>query len=127
MKVFVTGGAGFIGSAVCRLFVGELDATVLNVDNLTYAANLVSLRTIEKHPRYSFRQADVCDRRMTYRGIAGMEVHLFTWRELSKEIRSAGFRIEEVLPIDAVRSRSIVWPWLGHGLRAGGWIIFIGC
>ncbi len=66
----------------------------------------------------------VGDRRMTYRGIADMEVHLFTWRELSREIRRAGFRIDEVLPIDAVRSRPIVAPWLGHGLRAGGWIVF---
>jgi dTDP-glucose 4,6-dehydratase len=62
MKVLVTGGAGFIGSAVCRLFVGELDATVLNVDNLTYAANLASLGIIEKNPRYAFLQADICDR-----------------------------------------------------------------
>jgi NAD(P)-dependent dehydrogenase (short-subunit alcohol dehydrogenase family) len=62
MKVLVTGGAGFIGSAVCRLFVGELNATVLNVDNLTYAANLGSLRTIEDDPRYAFRRADICDR-----------------------------------------------------------------
>jgi ubiquinone/menaquinone biosynthesis C-methylase UbiE len=71
------------------------------------------------------RRPDVCDRRMTYRGIAGMEVHLFTWRGLSKDIRTAGFRIEEVLPIDAVRSRPIFAPWLGHGLRAGGWIVFL--
>ncbi len=69
---------------------------------------------------------DVGDRRMTYRGIAGMEVHLFTWRELSRDIRAAGFRIDEVVPIDAVRARPIAIPWLGHGLRAGGWIVFLG-
>jgi len=62
MKVLVTGGAGFIGSAVCRLFVGELNATVLNVDKLTYAANLSSLRAVESSSRYTFRQADICDR-----------------------------------------------------------------
>jgi dTDP-glucose 4,6-dehydratase len=62
MKVLVTGGAGFIGSAVCRLFVGELNLAVLNVDKLTYAANLSSLRAVESSPRYAFRQADVCDR-----------------------------------------------------------------
>jgi ubiquinone/menaquinone biosynthesis C-methylase UbiE len=70
------------------------------------------------------RRPGVGDRRMTYRGIPEMEVHLFTWRELSREIRRAGFRIDEVLPIDAVRSRPIGAPWLGHGLRAGGWIVF---
>jgi dTDP-glucose 4,6-dehydratase len=62
MKVLVTGGAGFIGSAVCRLFVGELGASVLNVDKLTYAANLASLREIEAASGYQFRQADICDR-----------------------------------------------------------------
>jgi dTDP-glucose 4,6-dehydratase len=62
MKVMVTGGAGFIGSAVCRLLVGELGAQVLNVDKLTYAANLESLRAIANHPRYAFRRADICDR-----------------------------------------------------------------
>src|SRR6187551_2532988 len=62
MKVLVTGGAGFIGSAVCRLFVGELGASVLNVDKLTYAANLASLKPIENHPNYRFARADICDR-----------------------------------------------------------------
>src|SRR5580658_8754443 len=62
MKILVTGGAGFIGSAVCRLFVAERQATVLNVDKLTYAANLASLRPIENHPNYRFERSDVCDR-----------------------------------------------------------------
>ena len=62
MRVLVTGGAGFIGSAVCRLFVGELGALVLNVDKLTYAANLTSLRPVENSPRYRFARADICDR-----------------------------------------------------------------
>jgi dTDP-glucose 4,6-dehydratase len=61
MKVLVTGGAGFIGSAVCRHFVAEAGVTVLNVDKLTYAANLASLRAIENHPNYAFRRADICD------------------------------------------------------------------
>ena len=62
MRILVTGGAGFIGSAVCRLLVGELNATVLNVDKLTYAANLTSLHAIESNPRYAFRRADICKR-----------------------------------------------------------------
>jgi dTDP-glucose 4,6-dehydratase len=62
MRVLVTGGAGFIGSAVCRHFVAERGATVLNVDKLTYAANLASLKPIENHPGYRFARADICDR-----------------------------------------------------------------
>src|SRR6266852_7001090 len=62
MKLLVTGGAGFIGSAVCRLFVSELDAALLNVDKLTYAANLASLKAIENNPRYAFHRADIGDR-----------------------------------------------------------------
>jgi dTDP-glucose 4,6-dehydratase len=62
MKLLVTGGAGFIGSAVCRLFVGELGMRVLNVDKLTYAANLASLKAIERDPRYTFHPADIGDR-----------------------------------------------------------------
>lgn len=61
MKIMVTGGAGFIGSAVCRLFVGEMGAIVLNVDKLTYAANLESLRGIDDRPDYRFVRADICD------------------------------------------------------------------
>jgi dTDP-glucose 4,6-dehydratase len=62
MKVLVTGGAGFIGSAVCRHFVAERNATVLNIDKLTYAANLASLQPLDNHPGYTFRRADICDR-----------------------------------------------------------------
>lgn len=60
MRILVTGGAGFIGSAVCRHLVGEGDF-VLNVDALTYAGNLHSLRAIENQPNYAFLQADICD------------------------------------------------------------------
>ena len=62
MKILVTGGAGFIGSAVCRLLVGELGETVLNLDKLTYAANLASLKPIENSPRYRFQRGDIGDR-----------------------------------------------------------------
>ena len=61
-KILVTGGAGFIGSAVCRHLVRETDAQVVNVDKLTYAANLSSLETVSEGPRYTFIQADICDR-----------------------------------------------------------------
>ncbi|MBR2584695.1 MAG: dTDP-glucose 4,6-dehydratase, partial [Thermoguttaceae bacterium] len=61
MRVIVTGGAGFIGSAVIRYAVGSLGWTVLNIDKLTYAGNLSSLRDVENDPRYSFLKADICD------------------------------------------------------------------
>jgi SAM-dependent methyltransferase len=66
----------------------------------------------------------VGDRRMIYRGIPGMEVHLYRWGELRRDLLDAGFVIDEVLAIDAVRSRPIVAPWFLPGVRAGGWIVF---
>ena len=61
MRVLVTGGAGFIGSAVCRRFIGQ-GIPVVNVDKLTYAANLQSLAPIADHADYAFERADICDR-----------------------------------------------------------------
>jgi SAM-dependent methyltransferase len=69
-------------------------------------------------------RAEIGDRKMTYRGIPGMEVHLFRWREVRREIVSAGFRIDEVIPIDEIRAQPIRAPWLAHNIRAGGWMIF---
>jgi dTDP-glucose 4,6-dehydratase len=61
MKILVTGGAGFIGSAVIRnLIIGGRDE-VINVDKLTYAANLDSLAPVDRHPGYTFEQVDICD------------------------------------------------------------------
>jgi dTDP-glucose 4,6-dehydratase len=62
MKVLVTGGAGFIGSAVVRMLISETQHSVINVDKLTYAGNLDSLVSIETSPNYVFVQADICDR-----------------------------------------------------------------
>jgi dTDP-glucose 4,6-dehydratase len=62
MKILVTGGAGFIGSAVCRHLIQDTGHAVVNVDKLTYAANLSSLDAIAGDPRYRFVRLDICER-----------------------------------------------------------------
>ena len=61
LKVIVTGGAGFIGSALIRYLIRETEVEVMNLDKLTYAGNLASLREVEDSPRYHFTRADICD------------------------------------------------------------------
>lgn len=69
MRILVTGGAGFIGSAVCRRLVGR-GHMVLNLDKLTYAGNLESLRSLADAPNYKFLKADVCDQAAVQRAFA---------------------------------------------------------
>ena len=61
MKILITGGAGFIGSAVARAVIGGSVDQILVLDKLTYAGNLASLRPIADSPRFSFLKADICD------------------------------------------------------------------
>lgn len=61
-NIIVTGGAGFIGSHVVRLFVNKYpDYHIINLDKLTYAGNLANLKDIEDRPNYTFVKADICD------------------------------------------------------------------
>ncbi len=60
--IFITGGAGFIGSALVRFLINETENVVVNFDKLTYAGNLESLKSIESNDRYHFFQGDICDK-----------------------------------------------------------------
>jgi dTDP-glucose 4,6-dehydratase len=62
MKILITGGAGFIGSALVRHIIGHTGDSVVNVDKLTYAGNLESLAEHAQSNRYAFEQVDICDR-----------------------------------------------------------------
>jgi dTDP-glucose 4,6-dehydratase len=73
MRVIVTGGAGFIGSAVCRRLVRDAGWRVLNLDALTYAANLASLEEIASDPNYTFVRGDICDRGLLDKTFAEFE------------------------------------------------------
>ena len=61
-NIIITGGAGFIGSHVVRLFVTKYpDYHIINLDKLTYAGNLANLKDIEHAPNYAFVKTDICD------------------------------------------------------------------
>ena len=88
-NVLVTGGAGFIGSAVCRHLVGA-GANILNVDALTYAGNLQSLAAIGDLPSYRFAKIDICDRPALARAFADFEpehvIHLAAESHVDRSI-----------------------------------------
>lgn len=98
MRILVTGGAGFIGSTVCRKIIATTDDTVLNIDALTYAANLHSLTEIESHPRYAFKQADIRDREALDQIFADFQpdaiMHLAAESHVDRSIEGPGIFIE---------------------------------
>ncbi|RTF95782.1 dTDP-glucose 4,6-dehydratase [Serratia marcescens] len=73
MKIIVTGGAGFIGSAVARHIINDTADHILVLDSLTYAGNLESLAPIADSDRYSFEQVDICDRQALDRVFAAFQ------------------------------------------------------
>jgi len=93
MRVIVTGGAGFIGSALVRYLVLEKGYEVLNVDALTYAGNLASLKLVTGKPNYHFLHANICDRAAMVQAIAGFEpdriMHLAAESHVDRSITGA--------------------------------------
>lgn len=98
MRYLVTGGAGFIGSAVCRYLVGEIGACVLNVDKLTYAANTQSLAGIRIDPNYHFLHADICDSDVIAEAFRSFQpdavIHLAAESHVDRSITGAAAFIE---------------------------------
>jgi len=98
VKVLVTGGAGFIGSAVCRLLIGETGDQVVNVDKLTYAGDLRSVAEVSSSPDYVFIQADVADRAAVQAIFAAHRpdavLHLAAESHVDRSISGAGPFIE---------------------------------
>ena len=93
MRVIVTGGAGFIGSAVVRHLVLDKGYDVLNIDALTYAGYLPSLTAVEGKPSYSFLQANICDREAMERAVGEFQpdriMHLAAESHVDRSITGA--------------------------------------
>ncbi|MBC7602998.1 MAG: GDP-mannose 4,6-dehydratase, partial [Ramlibacter sp.] len=100
MRIIVTGGAGFIGSALVRHLVAA-DHEVLTIDALTYAGNRQSLRDVEGNPRHSFLQADICDRAAMDAAIGGYRpsriMHLAAESHVDRSITGAADFIQTIV------------------------------
>jgi dTDP-glucose 4,6-dehydratase len=96
--ILLTGGAGFIGSALARHLIGETGHRVVNVDLLTYAGNLDSLAPVARDPRYSFEKADICDGTALERLFSHYEpdavMHLAAESHVDRSIDSPGAFIQ---------------------------------
>lgn len=98
MKILITGGAGFIGSAVIRHIIQHTDHHVVNVDKLTYAGNLANLRDIASSDRYTFEHVDICDHNALSRVFSqhqpGAVMHLAAESHVDKSIDGPAAFIE---------------------------------
>jgi len=124
MRILVTGGAGFIGSALVRYLVSDTDNEVINLDKLTYAGNLDSVLPAAGSARYHFEQADICDREALERIFANYKpdavIHLAAESHVDRSIDGPGDFIQTNLVgtytmLDAGRS---YWSGLDEAKRA---------
>ena len=96
--IIVTGGAGFIGSALIRFIIHETNFKVVNVDKLTYSGNLESLGSIDHNRRYSFEQIDICDssklRKVIFNNKPELIIHLAAESHVDRSIDSPNSFIE---------------------------------
>ena len=96
--IIVTGGAGFIGSALIRFIIHETNFKVVNVDKLTYSGNLESLGSIDQNRRYSFEQIDICDssklRKVIFNNKPELIIHLAAESHVDRSIDSPNSFIE---------------------------------
>jgi dTDP-glucose 4,6-dehydratase len=117
MRILVTGGAGFIGSAVCRHLVADLGHEVLNVDALTYAGNLASLTSIQNHAGYRFAKADIRDRARIDALFAEFNpegvMHLAAESHVDRSINSSGDFVETNITGTFVMLEAARFYWSG--------------
>lgn len=125
MKILVTGGAGFIGSALIRHIIGKTADSVVNVDKLTYAGNLESLASASADSRYAFEQVDICNRAELDRVFAQHQpnavMHLAAESHVDRSIDGPAAFIETNIVgtytlLEAARQ---YWQSLGDTARAG--------
>ncbi len=125
VKVLVTGGAGFIGSAVVRHILADTDASVVNVDVLTYAGNIESLPGAEESGRYAFANVDICD--MAALSVVFAEhqpdlvMHLAAESHVDRSIDGPGAFIQTnvVGTFTMLEAARAYWQWLSGDKKAG--------